>query len=126
MDRKYNLSDNLKKLFAYINGCELSKIIWEELFKWNGFDKWILGNQLVRAADSVSLNIAEGYGRHFYKEKIKFYYYSRGSLLEVVDCLRKVYYRKSMIYERCLEIKSLVDKIEINLSYLIYQTERQI
>ena len=32
--------------------------------------------------DSIAANIAEGYGRYFYKERKTFYYYSRGSLLE--------------------------------------------
>ena len=32
---------------------------------------------------SVSANIAEGFGRFHYKDKIKFYLQARGSLLEV-------------------------------------------
>lgn len=35
-----------------------------------------------RASSSVSANIAEGYGRHGYKEKMQFYKIANGSLLE--------------------------------------------
>jgi four helix bundle protein len=41
-----------------------------------------LTDQLRRAGNSVCANIAEGYGRHHPKEKIKFYYNARGSLYE--------------------------------------------
>ena len=42
----------------------------------------ILINQIIRAAGSVGANIAEGYGRYHYKDRIKFYYNARGSLSE--------------------------------------------
>lgn len=40
-------------------------------------------SQLRRAAISIPLNIAEGYGRYHFKDKALFIYNSRGSLLEV-------------------------------------------
>lgn len=40
-------------------------------------------DQIRRAASSVGANIAEGYGRFHYKDKIKFFYNSRGSACEV-------------------------------------------
>ena len=39
-------------------------------------------DQLRRAVNSICANIAEGYGRHHPKEKIKFYYIARGSIYE--------------------------------------------
>jgi four helix bundle protein len=44
-------------------------------------------NQMRRASSSVGANIAEGFGRFHYKEKIKFYYNSRGSVCEVQNFL---------------------------------------
>lgn len=46
-------------------------------------EKYALGNQMRRAAVSITSNIAEGFGRHGYKEKIQFYYLAHGSLTEL-------------------------------------------
>lgn len=40
-------------------------------------------NQMRRAAASITANIAEGFGRQSYKEKVQFYYMSKGSLAEL-------------------------------------------
>jgi four helix bundle protein len=45
-------------------------------------ERYNLADQLRRAATSVTLNIAEGYGRYHYLDKIRFYYIARGSLTE--------------------------------------------
>ena len=44
-------------------------------------------SQLRRAASSVGANIAEGYGRYHYPDRIKFLYQARGSLFEVQNFL---------------------------------------
>ena len=41
-----------------------------------------LTSQIRRSALSVSGNLAEGFGRHHTKDKMNFYYASRGSLTE--------------------------------------------
>ena len=56
--------------------------IWKLVTKWDSFAKDTVGKQLARAADSIGANIAEAYGRFHFGEKIKFLYYSRGSLFE--------------------------------------------
>lgn len=40
-------------------------------------------DQMRRAASSVTANIAEGFGRQTYKEKLQFYYMAQGSLTEL-------------------------------------------
>jgi four helix bundle protein len=44
-------------------------------------------SQLRRAASSISANIAEGFSRFHYNDKIRFYYNSRGSISEVKNYL---------------------------------------
>jgi four helix bundle protein len=46
-----------------------------------------LTSQMRRAAVSTTSNIAEGFGRQGYKEKIQFYYLAQGSLVELKNQL---------------------------------------
>lgn len=46
-------------------------------------EKFGLVSQIRRASFSVTSNIAEGFGRYHYKDKIKFYHQARGSSMEV-------------------------------------------
>jgi four helix bundle protein len=50
-------------------------------------EKWNLNQQLRRASLSVSANIAEGYGRFYYQDNVRFCYNARGSLEEVLSHL---------------------------------------
>lgn len=43
--------------------------------------------QMRRASSSVCANIAEGFGRYHFNDKIRFYYQARGSLVEVQNFL---------------------------------------
>ncbi len=47
------------------------------------YEKYNLAAQVRRAALSVVLNMAEGYGRYHYLDKLRFFYIARGSLSEV-------------------------------------------
>lgn len=44
-------------------------------------------SQIRRAASSVTANLVEGFGRFYFKDKIRFYYQARGSIFEVEDFL---------------------------------------
>jgi four helix bundle protein len=46
-----------------------------------------MGDQMRRASLSVAANIAEGYGRYYYRERIRFCYLARGSLEELAALL---------------------------------------
>ena len=58
----------LEKLEVYLLAESFSDEIWFLVEKWDYFIKDTIGKQLVRATDSISANIAEGYGRYYYKE----------------------------------------------------------
>jgi len=72
----------LEKLETYKYTLKLSQIAWEIYNKLNWQAKKTTGDQFLEATDSIGANIAEGYGRFHYLDKIKFYYNSSGSLLE--------------------------------------------
>ena len=58
----------LEDLIVYQLAMEIGADIYMSVVTWPYFDKETLGKQIVRSADSLALNIAEGYGRLHYKE----------------------------------------------------------
>ncbi|MGW8251882.1 MAG: four helix bundle protein [Anaerolineales bacterium] len=51
-------------------------------------EKWCLEVQLHRSAQSIPANLAEGYGRYYYQDSIRFCYIARGSLEETYSQIR--------------------------------------
>lgn len=72
----------LKDLKIYQKALVISDKSWEIYQNFNWQIKKTIGDQFITAIDSIGANIAEGYGRFHYLDRIKFYYNSRGSLLE--------------------------------------------
>ena len=73
-----------------------------------------LTNQMRRSAISITSNIAEGFGRQGYKEKIQFYYLSQGSLIELKNQLiaaRDIGYLQNEDYIDLIEQADLSHKI---------------
>lgn len=72
----------LSDLKPYRLAVEFGRICWQiyETMSWG--ERKIIGDQFITAADSIGANIAEGYGRFHYLDRIKFYYNARGSILE--------------------------------------------
>lgn len=79
MANKYIL---LKNLEVYKLARMLSEIGWEAYNSLDWQTKKTIGDQFIESTDSAGANIAEGYGRFHYLDKIKFYYNARGSLTE--------------------------------------------
>jgi four helix bundle protein len=80
---------NIFDLDVYKQSMEIGEKVWSIVNKWNYFEKDSIGNQLVKAVDSVAANLSEGYGRYHFKDKKNFGYYSRGSLYETRTWLEK-------------------------------------
>jgi four helix bundle protein len=90
----------LEELEVYQVAMEIGEEIWSIVAEWNYFSKKTVGEQLVRAVDSIAANLSEGYGRYFYKENKQFCYYSRGSLMETKTWLTKAKNRKLIKKEK--------------------------
>ena len=46
-------------------------------------EMYSLTDQMRRSAASITSNVAEGFGRQTYKEKVQYYYQAQGSLIEL-------------------------------------------
>ena len=73
---------SLEELEVYQLAEQIADLIWDVCTSWNWFARDTVGKQLVRSADSIGANIAEGYGRFSFKENIQICYYARGSMYE--------------------------------------------
>ena len=85
---------NIMDLNVYTEALDFSNEIWTFCKQFDYFAQQTVGIQLVKSADSISANIAEGFGRYHYKENLNFCYFARGSVEEIKDWLRKAFHRK--------------------------------
>ena len=69
MDTKKFLK--LSDIESFRISFHLSNYVWDVVSKWSSFSQRTVGEQFVRAVDSISANIAEGFGRYGKKDKIK-------------------------------------------------------
>ena len=94
----------------YKLALEIGEDVWNIVVKWEYFPQKTVGSQFVEAADSIAANIAEGYGRYFYKDRKQFSYYSRGSLMETKNWSTKALNRKLVTQE---EFNILIEKLKV-------------
>lgn len=100
----------LADISAYVTAYNLSNYVWEIVQNWDWFAKKTVGVQFVTAVDSNSANIAEGFGRYFKKDKIKFYRYTLGSVRECFDWNQKSYKRDLLTED---QYKYIFENLEI-------------
>lgn len=91
MEKKYL---KLNDIDAYKIAFNLSNYVWDLIVKLDRFSKDTLGIQFVSAVDSISANIAEGFGRYSKKDKVKFFRIGFGSMYESLDWNEKALKRK--------------------------------
>jgi four helix bundle protein len=116
----------LKDISAYRIAFDLSNYVWEIVIKWDYFAKDTVGKQLVKAVDSISSNIAEGFGRYFKKDKINFYRYSYGSIEESFDWIEKANKRKLLKEKTYHRIVEELKKLPKEINHLINFTEEKL
>jgi len=112
----------LNDIDAYKVSFYLSNYVWNVIGKWDHFAKRTVGEQFVDAVDAISANIAEGFGRYFKKDKIKFYRYSSGSVKECFDWNEKSRIRKLLSEEEYSYIFEELQKLPEAINRLIKYT----
>ena len=74
-------------LKVWQEGHSLVLMIYKETKSFPKEETYSLIDQMRRSATSITANVAEGFGRQGYKEKIQFYYLAQGSLTELKNFL---------------------------------------
>ena len=82
---------NFQKLDVYKLAEKLADEIWNIVIKWDALPKDTVGKQIIRSADSIGANLAEGDGRGSYQDHRRFIKIARGSLYETKHLLRRAY-----------------------------------
>jgi len=118
--RKYVLLNDLE---VYQLARKLSGLAWEiyEMLDWR--DRKVMGDQFLTATDSIGANIAEGYGRFHFLDKIRFFYNARASFMEAHDhwlgLLRERSKIKDIVYK---QFNAIAEKFSIKLQNFITAT----
>ena len=116
----------LNDISAYKIAFNLSNYVQDIILEWDWFAKNHVGGQYVEAMDSISANIAEGFGRYHKKDKIKFYRYSQGSLKECLDWNEKSKVRKLLTDEQYNYILEELRKLPREINQLIHFTNQKL
>lgn len=87
MNKNINRIRDFIDLDVWKEGHRLVLMLYKITDKFPRSERYSLIDQIRRSSVSVTSNIAEGFGRQTYKEKIQFYYLAQGSLVELKNQL---------------------------------------
>ena len=107
---------NFENLRVYQLSEKLADQIWSIVLTWNVLARDTVGKRLIRAADSVGANIAEGTGRGTFVDNRRFVRIARGSLNETQHWLRRAYKRQLLSSRQISTIKPLIDELAPKLN----------
>ena len=102
---------NFEILRVYLLAEQLADEVWKLVRRWDGLARDTVGKQLVRAADSIGANIAEGSGRGSNQDYRRFLRIARGSLCETQHWLRRAFRRDLLAPQQVESLKVLVDSL---------------
>lgn len=87
MENNKNTIKSFTGLQVWQEAHKLVLMVYKLTKKFPKEELFSLTNQIRRAAISITSNIAEGFSRQGYKEKLQFYYMALGSLTELQNQL---------------------------------------
>ena len=124
----YNLTKStFEDLIVWKKARELRLDLSSMIITFPKEEKYRLTDQILRAARSVTNNIAEGYGRFHFQEGIQFCRHARGSLYELLDHLIICMDEKYMSADKCDDLKfktfNVIKILNGYISYLKKQKE---
>jgi four helix bundle protein len=112
---------SFETLHVYQLAEKLSDEVWDIVIRWGLFARDTIGKQLVRSADSIGSNIAEGCGRGSYADNKRHIHIARGSLYETICGLRRAATRKLITPEQAQALSTITNELSPRLNaYLGY------
>jgi len=114
---------NLDKLEVWVGAKDFAIAIYKEAVPHlPASEKYNLADQLKRSASSIPANIAEGHGRYYFLDNVRFCYIARGSLTEVQSHLslaRELGYLSDDVYNHLtLHAESIGKQLNNYIAYL--------
>src|ERR1700720_600469 len=116
---------NFENLRVYQLSEQLADRIWEIVLGWDTFARDTVGKQLVKAADSVGANIAEGTGRGTFVDNRRFVKIARGSLNETKHWLRRAFKRRLLSTKQINTLKPIMDELAPKLNAYLNSIGRE-
>jgi four helix bundle protein len=86
--------EGFKGLAVYQHAGTLADRLHHSVSAWPAFDRWTLGVQLVRAADSIGANVAEADGRYGSADQRRLLFIGRGPACELQYWLERAATRR--------------------------------
>ena len=105
-----------EELRVYQQAEDLSDLVWAIVLGWHALAKDTIGKQIIRSADSIGANIAEGHGRGSFVDNRRFVRIARGSLYETQHWLRRAFRRKLLSDEQIQKLKTIVENLAPQLN----------
>ena len=102
---------SFESLRVYQLAEELADRVWWLVLRWDRFAMDTVGKQIVRAADSIGANIAEGAGRGSFQDNRRFVRIARGSHHELRHWLRRADRRRLLSEEHINALKPMIDEL---------------
>lgn len=107
---------NFENLRVYKLSEDLADEIWDIVVNWDNFARDTVGKQIVRSADSIGANLAEGEGRGSYQDNRRFIKIARGSLQETQHWPRRAFKRNLLASGQIERLKPLVERLSPTLN----------
>ena len=107
---------DFENLRVYCLSEDLADAIWDMVLQWQSLAQGTVGKQVIRSADSIGANIAEGTGRGTYADNRRCAKIGRGSLNETKHWLRRAFRRKLMSNAQVNQIKDIIDRLAPSLN----------
>jgi four helix bundle protein len=104
----------------------LGDCVWNIVVKWSTFPRNCVGVQLVRAADSIGANLAEGHGSGTPAENRRFVRYAKRSLNETRFWLRRAQARSLLDRSQSSQLHEILNQLRPKILAYLAAIRRQL